>query len=188
MIALGAIGDGGVLARNATLSAQLGRLDGLALLSMRRAVAEIRDALCSPVAHDYIFAPMIPARLVGHLPALGGAAFARVVPEGAAQATRTGDLALELAGLDWPVALGRVEQELAEILTGILRLPRDAYDPQRPLGRYGIDSLMAMELRLEIERRLGLDLASLALSEDTTPARFAVALLTRLREKDGRDG
>ncbi|WP_341486024.1 SDR family NAD(P)-dependent oxidoreductase [Thioclava sp. GXIMD4215] len=188
VLALGPIGDGGALARNAALSAQLGRLDGLAMLPMRTAVAEILSTLRDPTARNRLFAPLNWARLAPHLPALAAPPFSWIVPEGAAQAAKPGDLARALRGLEWPEALAHVERELADILCDILRLPAAEYDPHRPLGRYGIDSLMALELRLEIERRLGLQLASFPLSESTTPARFAVALLTRLHAQEAPDG
>jgi NAD(P)-dependent dehydrogenase (short-subunit alcohol dehydrogenase family)/acyl carrier protein len=188
VLSLGPIGDGGVLSRNAALSAQLGRLDGLALLPMRRAMAEILTVLRAPSDVDHVFAPMNWGALAPHLPALGLASFSWIVPEGAAEARPTGDLARRLAGLDWAEAVDLIEQELADILCGILRLPPTDYDPQRPLGRYGIDSLMAMELRLDVERRLGLPLASFALSEETTPARLSVALLSRLKAQEEADG
>ncbi|AOZ70035.1 hypothetical protein LPB142_12470 [Rhodobacter xanthinilyticus] len=191
VLSLGAIGGAGVLARNAALAARLARQEGLTLLPVAQAVAEVMAALGAPTAAtdpapdpapaDYLFAPVDWPGLAPLLPALAQARFAQVIAEGAAARRPAGDLAEEIRALDWRAALARVEAELAEILCAILRLPPADFDPQRPLGRYGIDSLMAMELRLDVERRLGLSLGALPISEATTPARLAAALLEELR-------
>ncbi|MGL1701405.1 acyl carrier protein, partial [Vibrio parahaemolyticus] len=60
-------------------------------------------------------------------------------------------------------------EEIMEILRGILldevshilRVPRDKIDIGRPLPEIGMDSLMAVELKLGLERRLNIDVPAL---------------------------
>ena len=53
------------------------------------------------------------------------------------------------------LAIGLIRTEVARIL----RLPPDAVDVARPLMEIGLDSLMALELRLGVEKHLGVELA-----------------------------
>ena len=77
-----------------------------------------------------------------------------------------------------------IRGEIRDILSGILRLNPEQFDQNRSLVAYGIDSLMAMELRLEVERRFDSDLPALALSREVTGARLAALLLAQIRDED----
>ncbi|CAM3268132.1 type I polyketide synthase [Paracoccus nototheniae] len=175
----GAVSDAGYLTRNAALSLQLSRIEGMGLMTSADLLAELGAALRDPHPGDHVLAPLRWARLAPVLPGLGSAMFGSLVPEDAVGAQADGHLADRLRQMDWPAALALVEAQLREILSGIMRLPPDQFDPHRPFNRYGIDSLMAMELRLEIERRLGLSMASLPVTEDLTAARLAAVLVDR---------
>ena len=86
-----------------------------------------------------------------------------------------GDLREELDGLAPAAAKERVASLLVEEIGRILQLAPEKIDRARPLSALGMDSLMAVELRMALETRLGIDLPLLSLSEGTTIA--AVALL-----------
>lgn len=58
----------------------------------------------------------------------------------------------------------------------ILRLSGGDIDPHRPLAEIGMDSLMALELRLAIEARLRLDLPLMSISDGTSVAALAARL------------
>ncbi|HWD60158.1 MAG TPA: SDR family NAD(P)-dependent oxidoreductase [Stellaceae bacterium] len=62
----------------------------------------------------------------------------------------------------------------------VLRLPADAIDPRRALADLGMDSLMALELRLAIEARLRLDLPLVSLIDGASAATVAAQLAARL--------
>ncbi|TJZ93808.1 SDR family NAD(P)-dependent oxidoreductase [Paracoccus gahaiensis] len=177
----GALRDAGYLTRNAAVALQLSRMEGLGFLSTPQLLAELGAALRDPQPGDHVLAPLHWGRLAPLLPGLGSAMFGRLVAEGAALARAEGELADRLRQLDWPAALALVEAELRDILSAIMRLPPDQFDPHRPFNRYGIDSLMAMELRLDIERRFGTALSSLPVTEEMTAARLAAVMVERIR-------
>jgi phthiocerol/phenolphthiocerol synthesis type-I polyketide synthase C len=81
-----------------------------------------------------------------------------------------------LAELDAEEALALLKTVVAEEAAGILRLPAAGIDPLRPLSELGMDSLMAVELRLALENRLRIDLPLMSLAEGTSVASIAKRL------------
>jgi acyl carrier protein len=81
-----------------------------------------------------------------------------------------------LAGLDPEEALALLKTAVAEEAANILRLPAAGIDPLRPLSEIGMDSLMAVELRLALESRLRIDLPLMSLAEGTSVASIATRL------------
>jgi acyl carrier protein len=65
---------------------------------------------------------------------------------------------------------------VAEEAARILRLPADNVDLAHPLSQMGMDSLMAVELRLALEARLRIDLPLVSLTEGTSVASIAARL------------
>ncbi len=96
-------------------------------------------------------------------------------------------LAEEFASLDPEAALALLKTVVAEEAAAILRLPGEGIDPLRPLSEMGMDSLMAVELRLALENRLRVDLPLVSLSEGTSVASIA-ARLTAAVSTGPRDG
>jgi NAD(P)-dependent dehydrogenase (short-subunit alcohol dehydrogenase family)/acyl carrier protein len=92
-----------------------------------------------------------------------------------------------LAGLDPDAALALLKTVIAEEAATILRLPASGIDPLRPLSEMGMDSLMAVELRLALESRLRVDLPLVSLAEGTSVASIAGRLATTISTgpKDG---
>jgi phthiocerol/phenolphthiocerol synthesis type-I polyketide synthase C len=78
-----------------------------------------------------------------------------------------------LAGLSSEEALPLLKTAVVEEAANILRLPVAAIDPLRPLSEMGMDSLMAVELRLALESRLRIDLPLMSLAEGTSVASIA---------------
>jgi acyl carrier protein len=81
-----------------------------------------------------------------------------------------------LVTLDPEEALALLKTVVAEEAAGILRLPAAGIDPLRPLSELGMDSLMAVELRLALESRLRIDLPLMSLAEGTSVALIAKRL------------
>jgi hypothetical protein len=59
-------------------------------------------------------------------------------------------------------------------------MPAASLDPLRPLSDVGMDSLMAVELRLALEARLRIDLPLMSLAEGTSVASIATRLASAL--------
>ena len=78
-----------------------------------------------------------------------------------------------LAGLSTEEAVPLLKTAVAEEAANILRLPAGAIDPLRPLSEMGMDSLMAVELRLALESRLRIDLPLMSLAEGTSVGSIA---------------
>jgi acyl transferase domain-containing protein/NADPH:quinone reductase-like Zn-dependent oxidoreductase/acyl carrier protein len=157
---------------------------------------ETRDALARRLGAK----PMPAAQALAGLPALAGsnleaAAFAetswnearRFLPILASPlfaeiradtGSSPGDDSLieRLAGLDPEEALALLKTAVAEEAANILRLPVSGIDPLRPLSEIGMDSLMAVELRLALESRLRIDLPLMSLAEGTSVASIATRL------------
>ena len=96
-------------------------------------------------------------------------------------------LAERLASLDPEAALALLKTVVAEEAATILRLPGEGIDLLRPLSEIGMDSLMAVELRLALENRLRVDLPLVSLTEGTSVASIA-ARLTGAVSTGPRDG
>ena len=109
------------------------------------------------------------------LPILAAPFFAEVRGDGGSS---PGDDSLieRLAELDPEEALALLKTVVAEEAAGILRLPAAGIDPLRPLSELGMDSLMAVELRLALESRLRIDLPLMSLAEGTSVASIAKRL------------
>jgi acyl transferase domain-containing protein/acyl carrier protein/SAM-dependent methyltransferase len=85
-------------------------------------------------------------------------------------------LADRLAEMSQDAALDLLRTVVAEEAARILRLPSGGVDPMRPLSQLGMDSLMAVELRLALESRLCIDLPLVSLAEGTSVASIAARL------------
>ncbi|MGE0259039.1 MAG: SDR family NAD(P)-dependent oxidoreductase [Alphaproteobacteria bacterium] len=109
------------------------------------------------------------------LPILAAPLFADI--RGAETALSRDDSLLErLAGLSQEEAVALLKTAIAGEAASILRLPPAAVDPLRPLSELGMDSLMAVELRLALESRLRVDLPLMSLAEGTSVASIAARL------------
>jgi len=96
-------------------------------------------------------------------------------------------LAERLASMDTEAALALLKAVVAEEAASILRLPGEGIDPLRPLSEIGMDSLMAVELRLALENRLRVELPLVSLTEGTSVASIAARLAAAV-STGSRDG
>jgi acyl carrier protein len=96
-------------------------------------------------------------------------------------------LAERLSLLDPEAALAMLKTVVAEEAATILRLPGEGIDPLRPLSEIGMDSLMAVELRLALENRLRVDLPLVSLTEGTSVTSIATRLVAAV-STGPRDG
>ena len=179
-IGWGPISDRGYLTRNSAVATQLSKQEGLRLLTMRDVIAEMFRAIVEPQAGDYCYAAIDWQKMGQFLPALSSRTFEQIVPAHTARPRNEGALIAVLQTLEWSAALRRLEKELGKIVTAITRIPPDQFDPERPFGHYGLDSLMAMELRLNIEQDLGITFPIASFSHAMTARQLCVKLLAQV--------
>jgi phthiocerol/phenolphthiocerol synthesis type-I polyketide synthase C len=173
-VAWGPIADAGALAARPEERAALSRRLGVRPMPAARALAALPTMAASglPVVAFADLATLEP----GHaLPIIAERLFDDLRTAG------TGTAADE-ALFDRLVSLGSVERRellisvVADAAARILRLPEGGLDPHRPLAELGMDSLMAIELRLALEARLRLDVPLMSLANGASAAALAARL------------
>lgn len=192
--AWGAIGDVGVLTRDAETAAILASRLGEASMTARegldaleRYILEVDDgsaALAAP-AIGRIDWP----RAFRDLPLLERAAFDRL----GARWRRRGEAGdaetlrrLALEG-DIDRATAAVTDLLRREIAAILRLGASEIAPERSLIELGLDSLMAVELRTAMQERYGVTPPVSALGQATTLTALARLIVERIRAGEGAD-
>ncbi len=185
-VAFGAIADLGVVARGEDrdlLKAKLGRhamtadeaLGGLKRLLDAGAMTD-GDAAVTLARVDWAAARRELALLATPLYARLAAGWSEAPDEAAG-----GDLAALLAGLDDAAAVAHVSDLLAREISRILKLPAAEIELHMPLARLGMDSLMAVELRMAAESRLGIEIPLMSLAGGATVADIARKVVARVR-------
>ncbi|MES0882355.1 SDR family NAD(P)-dependent oxidoreductase [Roseibium sp. SCP14] len=174
-VAWGAISDAGYLARNEGVNELLSRKLGRHALTAEEAL----DGLMSLMAQSHS-APQDQSAL-GYARidwqaarkelALVGTPFVSLLGLGdddEANADGMIDLAVMLEGMDQVTAAQTVAKLLAAEIGKILRISPEEIDPHKPLSDIGMDSLMALELRMSAERQLGIDIPLMSLANGAT--------------------
>jgi acyl transferase domain-containing protein/NADPH:quinone reductase-like Zn-dependent oxidoreductase/acyl carrier protein len=182
-VAWGAISDAGYLARNAEvgdkLARKLGRhalsadeaLDGLAAL-MALPQDDVTSAAVGYARIDWAAARRNLALLATpYAERLGISSGDETDGEGG-----TVDLAALVKGLDRAAAIARICKLLAVEIGRILRIGEDDIEPARPLTEVGMDSLMALELRMAAERQFGIDIPLMSLANGATLSDMAARI------------
>ncbi len=173
-IAWGPIEDTGYLAERPETRDALARRLGAKPMPAAQALAGLPAIVDSGMA-AVAFAETSWNEARRFLPILASPLFAEIRAD---TGSSPGDDSLieRLAGLDPEEALALLKTAVAEEAANILRLPAAAIDPLRPLSEIGMDSLMAVELRLALESRLRIDLPLMSLAEGTSVASIATRL------------
>ena len=184
-VAWGPIADAGYLAARPETRDALARRLGAKPTSAAEALAGLPAMIASglPVV---AFAETIWNEARRFLPILASPLFSEARTSGSASSSDE-SLNEQIAGLDPDAALALLKTVIAEEAATILRLPASGIDPLRPLSEMGMDSLMAVELRLALESRLRVDLPLVSLVEGTSVASIAGRLATAISTgpKDG---
>ncbi|WP_199270405.1 type I polyketide synthase [Stappia indica] len=182
-VAWGAISDAGYLARNADVGDLLARKLGRHALTAREALDGLATLMALPqddavaAAPGYARIDWAAARRDLALLAtpfaerLGIAAGNDGAGEGGAI-----DLAALVKGLDRASAIAKICKLLAVEIGRILRIGEDDIDPARPLTEVGMDSLMALELRMAAERQFGIDIPLMSLANGATLSDMATRI------------
>jgi acyl carrier protein len=162
----GPIGDAGYLTREGAVADLLSKRLGERLMTAAEALAGLPALIGSglPVAG---LARMRWGQMGVGLPLLQTPMFDAVRGDPAESGEAT-DLATMLASCTPEEAQTRLTDMLADEVARIMRMPSAGIPRHRPLAELGMDSLMAVELRLAVEQRFGLTLPVLALSDGIT--------------------
>ncbi len=157
----GAIADVGVVARSGATRDSLAQRAGAKGVKARVALDALGEALADPnVGPSLLIAEMNWTTARANLPLLTSPTYGRLA-RGAANADPAADAAVDLADLVTRLGQDQARRAVVEILVEeigrILQLPRNEVNRTKPLAEIGLDSLMAVELAMSLERRFGLD-------------------------------
>ena len=128
------------------------------------------------------FADITPGGAMRDMKLLSTPAFAPAFgARGPADVGEEVDLMTLIEGLSDIEARTKVAELLALEVGRILRLSAGELDIHRPLTELGMDSLMGLELRMDIEKRFGVELPLVAITSVTNLLDLAGRLISNLR-------
>lgn len=184
-VSWGAISDVGVLARETAINEKLKRRIGRHAMASATALKHLGAFLSEG---DAIHPPAVTCAYIdwstaGELALVKAQTFAALLTDGRSERTlgKSSDLESLIAGQNESEARLTIARLLAEEIGKILRLPVEAVDLTRPLMDIGMDSLMSLELDMEVQRRFGVELPVLALGAGSTLMDVAEKVLQQVR-------
>ncbi len=164
----GAIADAGVIARDAKLGERLSRTTGVSGVPVSDALRHLGVLLAQGDAIDpvQIYSAMGNSAVANSLTVLKSPAFAKLAGGGSeARQGNAVDLKAEIAGKTNAEALEIVLAVAKSEIGRILRIDVADINAHRPLSEIGMDSLMALELRLGVEKRINVELPLISLGD-----------------------
>ncbi|MDR3497274.1 MAG: SDR family NAD(P)-dependent oxidoreductase [Ancalomicrobiaceae bacterium] len=185
-VAWGAISDAGYLARNTQVGDVLARRLGKSSLAAEDALDGLEAMLTldqrDPALATIGFARIDWGQARRELALVSTPLYAALGDrlDAPADVGSDGALADELQHLDHAAALDRVGRLIALEIERILRIPVEEIDRRRPLSEIGMDSLMALELRMAAEDRLGVEIPLMSLAGGASLDDIAERALARL--------
>ncbi len=184
----GGIADAGYLARNTEVQETLQNRLGAAALTAAGALDWLERLLVAGVTTMTV-AELDWRLLRGGLPALRSPRFEELRTGGGAEAAgETVDIQTLIEGLSPAEIRDMLVEMLAEELGHVLRIPADRINPRQSIFDMGMDSLMALELKMVIEEKFGVDLPPMAISEGGTLVRLAERIRDNLIGEAPADG
>lgn len=187
-IAWGAIADAGYLARDAKTSAVLSTRLGKQSLTVQEALVGLGLLFDEGASEPVIAYGRIDwAAAARELPLMSTPLtddVARSADADGLESAESGELLSLIEGMDHASAVRKVGELLAADLSRILRLPADEIRPDRPLTELGMDSLMAVEMRIASEQRLGVEIPILSLANGATISEIARRIVDKAFGQD----
>ncbi|WP_454917638.1 SDR family NAD(P)-dependent oxidoreductase [Xanthobacter sediminis] len=184
-VSWGAISDVGVLARETAINEKLKRRIGRHAMASATALKHLGTFLAEG---DAVHPPAVTCAYIdwataGELALVKAHTFAGLLTDGRGERTlgKSSDLDSLIAGQSDHEARLTIARLLAEEIGKILRLPVEVVDLARPLMDIGMDSLMSLELDMEVQRRFGVELPVLALGAGSTLMDVAEKVLQQVR-------
>lgn len=188
-VAWGAIADVGLLADRADTRESLTRISGITAMNADEALKHlgkllaVADRLHDPVV---ICGEFGAKGAIGSLPLIVSPTFSLLTRDSAASTSSSGlSLRDAIADASETDALRIVTQMLIEEVAQILRLDPAELDEEASIDGLGMDSLMAIELRMMIESRHQIELPIMAVSAAGTIRELAHRILQTLRTGTG---
>lgn len=186
-VAWGAISDAGYLARNEDVNDMLARKLGRHALSAKEALDGLFELMALP-QDDMELAAVGYARIDWQSAqrdlALLGTPLANLLGLGDGDDGMGGEGAIDLhamlEGMDKVKAAETVAGLLAAEIGKILRISPDEIDAHKPLSEIGMDSLMALELRMSAERQMGIDIPLMSLANGATLIDLSTRVASRV--------
>ena len=176
-VAWGAIGEVGHLARNPVVARMLGERLGVKLLAPASALDRLEQAILSGVSQITLAELSWPRLAI--LPVVAKApkfSLVREALDDAANEATGGDLEElrgHLAGLPREEAISFAEQLLIKHVAGIVGIAPAKLAAGQSLLDLGMDSLMLVELQMQLEKQSGIVISTLELMDTTTVAKLA---------------
>ncbi|MFY2564261.1 SDR family NAD(P)-dependent oxidoreductase [Corallococcus terminator] len=169
----GALGEAGLVARNANVAQHLEHL-GLRGLSTRAALQAMGRILDAPPVQLAI-ADVDWHRLGAALVPWSGARRLVGLMEAPTQSPSHEPSAF--AGLDEDARRGLITQTLSRIVARVMRTQEGALNPTQPLRELGMDSIMALEIVTAVEGQLGVKLSTMEVVSGPSLRELATRLL-----------
>ena len=191
-VSWGAIGDVGYLAQNQGVKDSLQSRLGSQALDSDAALAQLGRMMATDTSGLAVMDFKWSA-LNRFLPAVASARFdilRRTEAGSELDTAQGGDIQALIADRSEDEVLEIVKQLIAEEVGVIMRIPADRLDSNQSLYDLGMDSLMGVELVVGLEKRLGISMPVMALSQGPTIDRIAATLTRQLRgtETEQEDG
>ena len=192
-VSWGAIADVGYLTRNESVKESLQSRLGTEALNSDAALGQLGQMMTTGTSGLAVMDFNWPA-LSRFLPAAGSARFdiLRRTEIGSELDTgQSGNIQALIAGHTGDEVVAIVKQLIAEEVALIMRIPADRLDTNRSLFDMGMDSLMGAELVVGLEKRVGISMPAMAMSQGPTIERIAATLSRQLTgtgpEQEGGD-
>jgi len=181
----GPIADAGVLTRQSAAAEKLERLSGAKPMAAQEALADLPALIGAgvPVVH---LARMGWDSMQAALPIMAEPAFAAIAGQAATHEADGAALRTQLCAMEPAAARAALLALARDEMARILRLPPEAVRLDQPLPGLGLDSLGGIELRMALERRLGITVPLTAVTEDLTLA-LLVQRISAVLFKDAAD-
>lgn len=175
----GVLGETGMVARAEGLREQLERI-GMRGLSNEQALGTLDYLL----RLDPIQVGVIDANwgrwVTVHPQAAKQPALSELVAEaGLNEGGSEGDLPTMLSALQPEERMQFLVERILKVVASVMKLPLDRVDPAEPIRNLGLDSLMAVELTVALEARLGLPVPSMELMSGPSVLQLAEKIAAR---------
>jgi phthiocerol/phenolphthiocerol synthesis type-I polyketide synthase C len=183
----GPIGDAGYLTRNTAVRDSLEQRLGKPPLSAAQALEQLGQLLAQPGGAPVVVANLDWSVLSRLLASSGSERFSWLnsrLERGESGADER-DFRAQLDGKSPAAAEALVRELVTREVARILAIQADKIDPQRPLHDLGLDSLMAVELALGLEQRLGIQLPAMLLNESPSVFKISQRILEKLQAEPG---
>lgn len=190
----GPISDAGVVARSRALQANLQKVGGARGMTAREALDLMAEALAQQPPDDPTLAVVTIAHAEGlsvgaeRLPVLRSPTYAAFVRKGGNQADSAIDKInlRQLLKMDDRETLQRkVAKAIAAELAHVLRFQEEEISLIRPLGELGLDSLMALELAMNLEATFDIELRRVGGTGDLTIVKLADEIIAQAEGQAG---